>query len=113
MSIETTMSRSFGVHRHPRCPQCGKLMSLTMRGLSAELGALYERQIFSCECEYEVPRIADAEGRLAAQRPRRLFLGSVCLYAGHDEVTGRGRVRGHAAIGGEATRAATSKSNVL
>lgn len=66
MSIQLSPEvRSFGADDHPDCPQCGKLMSLTRRGPNAELGASYERQTFTCECDFEVVRSADVEGRPA------------------------------------------------
>ena len=64
--------RSFGADDHRACPQCGERMGLTRRGPDGALDLSHERQTFSCDqCEYEVQRIVDVEGKSAAWVPVR------------------------------------------
>jgi hypothetical protein len=64
MSLHQKATRSFGVDDQLVCPQCGKLMGLTRRGPNTQLGASYERQIFTCrECAHEIERTVDAKGK--------------------------------------------------
>jgi transcription elongation factor Elf1 len=64
MSLQRKARRSFGVDDNLTCPRCGKLMGLTRRGPNSQLGASYERQIFTCrECGHDVERTVDVDGR--------------------------------------------------
>jgi hypothetical protein len=64
MSVGQKTTRSFGAGDRPRCPQCGKTMSLSRRTPHSELGASYERQTFTCyDCVHDIERSADMQGK--------------------------------------------------
>jgi hypothetical protein len=56
-------------------------MSLTRRWPNADLGSLYERQIYSCECKSEVMRTADLKESLLLRGGARFSQAVFYLYA--------------------------------